>query len=78
MLVIFYTVELLRIVEGMHAAGFVHGDIKADNILMRFDPVADDAEVWDRQYQLDGSKGWSRCGTGSALRPDRAPRPAVD
>jgi checkpoint serine/threonine-protein kinase len=33
----FFTVELLRTVEGLHAHGILHGDIKADNCLVRLD-----------------------------------------
>ncbi|KZF22435.1 hypothetical protein L228DRAFT_239401 [Xylona heveae TC161] len=37
--VMFFTVELLRTVEGLHERGILHGDLKADNCLVRFDPV---------------------------------------
>lgn len=33
--VMFFTLELLRSVEAMHAAGILHGDLKADNCLVR-------------------------------------------
>ncbi|KAJ5533172.1 hypothetical protein N7494_009724 [Penicillium frequentans] len=36
-LAMFFTVELLRTVEGLHAHGILHGDIKADNCLVRLD-----------------------------------------
>ena len=34
----FFTVELLRSVEAMHAVGLLHGDLKADNCLVRLSP----------------------------------------
>ena len=34
-LVMYYAVELLRVVESLHAAGFLHADIKPDNVLLR-------------------------------------------
>lgn len=36
-LAMFFTVELFRTVEALHACGILHGDIKADNCLIRFD-----------------------------------------
>ncbi|KAJ5935197.1 hypothetical protein N7466_004744 [Penicillium verhagenii] len=36
-LAMFFSVELLRTVEGLHAHGILHGDIKADNCLVRLD-----------------------------------------
>lgn len=31
----FYTIELLRMLEVLHSVGIIHGDIKPDNFLMR-------------------------------------------
>ncbi|RAL01393.1 putative checkpoint protein kinase (SldA) [Aspergillus ibericus CBS 121593] len=36
-LAMFFTVELFRTVEALHTCGILHGDIKADNCLVRFD-----------------------------------------
>lgn len=30
----FYTIELLRIMEALHKCGIIHGDIKPDNLLV--------------------------------------------
>lgn len=36
-LAMFFSIELLRTVEALHATGILHGDIKADNCLVRLD-----------------------------------------
>ncbi|KAJ5102675.1 hypothetical protein N7532_003204 [Penicillium argentinense] len=36
-LAMFFSIELFRAVEGLHANGILHGDIKADNCLVRLD-----------------------------------------
>ena len=36
----FFTVELLRTIEAMHYIGILHGDLKADNCLVRLSPLA--------------------------------------
>lgn len=36
-LAMFFSVELFRTVEALHACGLLHGDIKPDNCLVRFD-----------------------------------------
>lgn len=36
-LAMFFSVELFRTIEALHANGVLHGDIKADNCLVRFD-----------------------------------------
>ena len=35
-LAMYLTVELLRALEVLHAAAFIHGDVKPDNVLLRF------------------------------------------
>ncbi|KAF1949315.1 hypothetical protein CC80DRAFT_599061 [Byssothecium circinans] len=57
-LAMFFTVELFRTVEALHSKGLIHGDLKSDNILVRFDALPKD-EVWDCQYRRDGTAGWS-------------------
>ena len=68
----FFTVELLRAVEAMHAVGILHGDLKADNCLVRLLPSStlslssslssSSAEYWDSEYQSSGMGGWSAKG----------------
>jgi checkpoint serine/threonine-protein kinase len=59
-LAMFLAVELLRVMEQMHAKGLIHGDLKADNCLLRFDAVAEQA--WSAAYKRDGSCGWDSKG----------------
>jgi checkpoint serine/threonine-protein kinase len=60
LLVMFLAVELLRTTEALHAASLIHGDLKSDNCLIRFDPTSD--HEWLSKYQPDGSDGWSKKG----------------
>ena len=53
-LVMFFTIELLRLVEGMHAVGFIHGDLKIDNCLLRLGD-----EQLSSTYDPSGAGGWS-------------------
>ena len=57
----FFSVELLRTVEAMHAQGVLHGDLKADNCLVRLSNVPQ-GEEWGSQYHRDGSSGWASKG----------------
>ncbi|KAF2625056.1 hypothetical protein BU25DRAFT_412870 [Macroventuria anomochaeta] len=59
-LAMFFTVELFRTVEALHAKGIIHGDLKADNILVRFDALQ--KGEWDSVYQRDGRDGWASKG----------------
>ena len=58
----FFTVELLRTVDAMHAQGILHGDLKADNCLVRLSPISPQSEDWDLQFHRDGSFGWASKG----------------
>lgn len=60
-LAMFFTIELLRTVEALHSKGLIHGDLKADNILVRFDTLSRE-EQWDSQYKRDGRDGWASKG----------------
>ncbi|KAL5424871.1 hypothetical protein PMIN06_012747 [Paraphaeosphaeria minitans] len=60
-LAMFFTIELFRTVEALHSKGLVHGDLKADNILVRFDALSKD-EQWNSQYKRDGRDGWASKG----------------
>lgn len=58
LLVMFYAIELLHVVEDLHTAGIIHGDLKADNCLVRFK----DCDEWDKNYLRDADGGWSAKG----------------
>lgn len=58
MLAMFFTVELLKILEGLHSAGFIHGDLKIDNCMVRLD----ECRSWASQYDPSGANGWSSKG----------------
>jgi checkpoint serine/threonine-protein kinase len=60
-LVMFFAIELFRTIEALHSKGILHGDLKADNCLARFDPIPD-ADVWSSKYRKDGTGGWSKKG----------------
>ena len=58
----FFTVELLRTVEAMHSVGILHGDLKADNCLVRLSKPEGSTEEWNPTYHPDGSAGWASKG----------------
>ncbi|TVY31682.1 Checkpoint serine/threonine-protein kinase, partial [Lachnellula subtilissima] len=60
-LVMFFAVELFRTVESLHSKGILHGDLKADNCLVRLDALSD-TDVWSAKYRRDGTGGWSKKG----------------
>lgn len=60
-LAMFLTVELFRTIEGLHSKGLIHGDLKADNVLVRFDALPP-SEHWDSDYNRDGRNGWAAKG----------------
>ena len=37
LLCMYYTVEMLRMLDVLHSAGLIHGDFKPDNLLIRND-----------------------------------------
>jgi checkpoint serine/threonine-protein kinase len=54
----FFTIELLRLLEGLHKAGFIHGDLKIDNCLVRLEQVSPSSSAWAAQYDPTGAGGW--------------------
>jgi checkpoint serine/threonine-protein kinase len=59
LLVMFFSIELLRLLEGIHNIGFIHGDLKIDNCLLRLEDVPGGASAWSSLYQPSGDGGWS-------------------
>lgn len=58
-LAMFFTVEVIKLVEALHAADLLHGDLKIDNCLLRLE---DDDGEWAHAYRRNGSNGWSAKG----------------
>jgi checkpoint serine/threonine-protein kinase len=56
-LAMFFGIELIRTMQAFHAIGILHGDIKSDNCLVRFDPALPAADLWP--YNRDGADGWA-------------------
>lgn len=61
MLCMFFSIELLRTVEAMHSKHLIHGDLKGDNILVRFDDPGMETD-WSNTYFPSGAHGWSSKG----------------
>ncbi|KAE8350022.1 Mad3/BUB1 homology region 1-domain-containing protein [Aspergillus coremiiformis] len=72
-LAMFFTVELFRTVEALHSCGILHGDIKADNCLVRLEEKPeppslidfDDENFYDpreQHYSPRGLYGWRNKG----------------
>ncbi|KAF8627015.1 hypothetical protein AX15_004596 [Amanita polypyramis BW_CC] len=59
LLVMFFSIELLRFVEVLHGVGFIHGDLKIDNCLLRLEDVPGGASAWSSVYQPSGEGGWA-------------------
>ncbi|KAI0125720.1 Mad3/BUB1 homology region 1-domain-containing protein [Xylariales sp. AK1849] len=60
-LAMFFTIELLRTVEALHSKQLLHGDLKADNCLLRLDALPVDQSL-SSQWRHDGSGGWGSRG----------------
>ncbi|KAI0817912.1 Mad3/BUB1 homology region 1-domain-containing protein [Xylaria sp. FL0064] len=69
-LAMFFTIELLRTVEALHSKQILHGDLKADNCLLRLDEFPSfspsksqsQTQVLSNQWFADGSGNWSTRG----------------
>lgn len=61
LLAMFFTIELLRTVEGLHAKQLCHGDLKADNCLLRLDELST-TSLLANKWRADGSGGWGARG----------------
>ncbi|KAF2206418.1 hypothetical protein CERZMDRAFT_8445, partial [Cercospora zeae-maydis SCOH1-5] len=61
MLAMFFSVELLRTMEALHTKHLIHGDLKGDNILVRFDDPGQETD-FSPTYFPSGAHGWSSKG----------------
>ncbi|KAF7986492.1 hypothetical protein HWV62_31301 [Athelia sp. TMB] len=59
LLVMFFAIELMRFLEGMHGAGFIHGDLKIDNCLLRLEEVPGGPSGLSSIYSPLGEQGWN-------------------
>ena len=55
------SVELLRTVEALHAKQLIHGDLKGDNVLVRFEDPGAETD-WSPTYFPSGAHGWASKG----------------
>ncbi|KAK5714466.1 protein kinase [Elasticomyces elasticus] len=55
------TVEMLRTVEALHSKQLIHGDLKGDNVLVRFDDPGVEMD-WCPTYFPSGAHGWASKG----------------
>ncbi|RXK35097.1 BUB protein kinase [Tremella mesenterica] len=61
LLVVFFTISLLRIMEDLHKAGIIHCDIKIDNCLISLKEIPKSEgghSNWSAQFNSDGKQGW--------------------
>lgn len=61
MLAMWLTIELLRTVEALHSKQLIHGDLKGDNVLVRFDDPGAETD-WSPTYFPSGAHGWASKG----------------
>lgn len=57
-LAMFFSIELLKVLEDVHHIGILHGDLKGDNCLVRLDTSVDVTSGFDAQ----GNNGWNSKG----------------
>ncbi|KAJ8602775.1 hypothetical protein MRB53_042361 [Persea americana] len=55
-----FMVELLRVVEALHSVGLIHGDMKADNVLLRLPAQLQAPPLGS--YSSIGADGWAERG----------------
>jgi len=58
-MVMFYTVEMLRILEALHGANIAHCNWRPNNLVLRNEQTE---QEWDINYNAAGKSGWSSKG----------------
>lgn len=58
LLVIFFSIELMKVIESLHQINIIHGDLKPDNCMIRFEPF--DSDIGD--YNSSGLNNWDKKG----------------
>jgi checkpoint serine/threonine-protein kinase len=53
---LYYTAEILRIIDTVHSCGVLHCDVKPDNFLVILD---ENCLEWSETYSKNGSTGWA-------------------
>ncbi|KAI5295255.1 hypothetical protein KEM52_001920 [Ascosphaera acerosa] len=63
-LAMFFSAELFRVIGGLHACGILHGDIKADNCLVRLKTTSTDDAAHDalESYSAHEGSTWAHNG----------------
>lgn len=68
-LAMFFSIEMIRTIEALHAKNILHGDIKPDNCLLRLDNLLGEhcqerhnQQPLSSQWRADGSGGWDARG----------------
>jgi checkpoint serine/threonine-protein kinase len=51
-LVVFYTCEILKVLNSLHSVGIMHGDLKPDNCMLRFGSVSESRDWKDAGIKL--------------------------
>lgn len=57
---IFFTIELIKVVEALHEIKIIHGDLKPDNCMIRLLPIPNGETLG--YYNRIGDKGWNQKG----------------
>ncbi|KAK9470552.1 Mad3/BUB1 homology region 1-domain-containing protein [Dipodascopsis tothii] len=60
--VMFFTVELLRVVEALHSVGLIHGDLKPDNCMLRLGGPGPDGAAALPHYEAAHDSPWANRG----------------
>ena len=58
LLCMFLTVELMKVIESIHDIGIIHGDLKPDNCMIRFESMTQELG----HYNRDSQNGWNHKG----------------